>query len=128
MQVRKCGTCSSSSTYSSTSWPSSVSRLGPNETIDTRLKQEGGAWRLSASARQLLAELLRYRDALLPLVTAAGAPRRRGVRYVAGRCGAALTLLASEPQLSSGTLALVLEDLRLSAALVGLPRLLGERQ
>jgi hypothetical protein len=94
--------------------------------LAARIKLEGGAWRLSASAQQLLGELLRYRDALLPLATAASAARRRGVRYMANRCSAALTLLAAEPQLSPGTLALVLEDLRLSAALVGLPRLLGE--
>jgi hypothetical protein len=92
-----------------------------DQLLAARLKQEGGAWRLSAPAQQLLAALVHYRDALMPLARAGGAASRRGVHYMAGRCGAALALLVAEPQLGPRAVALVLEDLGLSAALARLP-------
>jgi hypothetical protein len=94
-----------------------------DQLLAARLKLGGGAWRLSAPAQQLLAALVRYRDALMP--PAGSGSGRRGVRYMAGRCAAALALLVAEPQLGPGAAALVLEDLGLSAALLRLPGLQG---
>jgi hypothetical protein len=95
-----------------------------DQLLAARLRLDRGSWRLSPPGRRLLAALVRYRDALLPLATAGGggaAPP--GAAYMCGRCCAALALLRAEPRLGHRAAALVLEDLRLSAALAGLPGL-----
>ncbi len=96
-----------------------------DQLLAARLKLQGGAVQLSPAAQQLLAALVRYRDALLPLAGGGSADGWRGVHYMAVRCGAALTLLLAEPQLDGGSAELVLEDLQLSATLARLPSLEG---
>jgi hypothetical protein len=96
-----------------------------DQLLAARLQLHSGAWRLSSAAQNLLAALLRYRDGLLPLAGAGSGASWRGVSYMASRCGAALTLVAADPQLDDVAVALVLEDLRLTAQLTRLPVLEG---
>jgi hypothetical protein len=72
-----------------------------DQLLAARLRLDRGSWRLSPPGRRLLAALVRYRDALLPLATGGGAGGAAppGAAYIAGRCGAALALLRAEPRL-----------------------------